>query len=451
MHELVVEDALVSFDGEMVTCAIGIDEGKISRIGKVLKGEESYDARGRLVIPGCIDSHVHFRDMHQEEKEDWLTGSRAAIYGGVTTVVDMPNSDPPTFDVESFKVKQTIAGNRSMIDYSINAGVADNLKQLPRLWKLGALAFGEIFMAKSTGGFSVDEPTLKEALKAITQMGATASIHAEDEALHEELKKSLVNDPSPSIHSKLRPRESEIQAVAAAVKLARETKVAMHITHISTSTAVEMISKEGITCDVTPHHLLLTMDHWKRLGAHAKMNPPIRHDQDRDALWEAVNNGSIEVLASDHAPHTLDEKNVPLRDAPSGVPGVETMLPLMLKAVADKKLPLQRLIDMTSGNPARIFGINGKGSFAKGNDADLVFIDIGRIKQITSAGLHSKAGWTPYLGFEGIFPDAVMLRGEILLDGKEFYGKRGAGQFIPGKGYQRPSLIYEAAKAGKKQ
>ena len=171
MHELVVEDAMVSFDGEILTCAIGIDEGKISRIAKVLKGEETYDARGRLVMPGVIDSHVHFRDMRQEEKEDWLTGSRSAIYGGVTTVVDMPNSDPPTFDVDSFKVKQTIAGNRSMIDYSINAGVGDNLRQLPQLWKLGALAFGEIFMAKSTGGFSVDEPALKEALKAINADG----------------------------------------------------------------------------------------------------------------------------------------------------------------------------------------------------------------------------------------------------------------------------------------
>ncbi|CAJ35753.1 dihydroorotase [Methanocella arvoryzae] len=450
MHELVVEDAMVSFDGEILACSIGIDEGKITRIAKVLKGEEKYDARGRLVMPGVIDSHVHFRDMRQEEKEDWLSGSKAALYGGVTTVVDMPNSDPPTFDAEAFKVKQTVAANRSMVDFSLNAGVGDNLPQLPQLWKLGALAFGEIFMAKSTGGFSIDEPALKEALKAITLMGATASIHAEDEALHEELKKSLKHDPSSSIHSKLRPRESEINAVEAAIRLARETRVAMHITHISTSRAVELISREGITCDVTPHHLLLTMDHWDRLGSHAKMNPPIRHDSDRNALWKAVNDGSIEVLASDHAPHTLDEKNLPVREAPSGVPGVETMLPLMLKAVADKRLPLQRLIDMTSANPARIFGIEGKGSFAAGNDADMVFVDMAKVRQITPAGLHSKAGWTPYRGFEAIFPEAVMLRGDIVLDGKDFYAKRGTGKFIPGKGYKRLSDVLKMARAGKR-
>jgi dihydroorotase len=190
------------------------------------------------------------------------------------------------------------------------------------------------------------------------------------------------------------------------------------------------------------------MDHWNRLGAYAKMNPPIRHEHDREALWKAVNDGSIEVLASDHAPHTLDEKKAPVREAPSGVPGVETMLPLMLKAAADNLLPIQRLIDMTSANPARIFDIRGKGSFAAGNDADLIFIDMDRTRQITSTGLHSKAGWTPYGGFDAIFPEAVMLRGDMLLDGKDFYGKRGAGQLIPGKGYQKPSFIREMTKAG---
>ncbi|HMK46850.1 MAG TPA: dihydroorotase [Methanocella sp.] len=450
MHELVVEDARVSFDGEIITCSIGIDGGKISRIGKILKGEEVYDAGGKLVIPGVIDSHVHFRDLNQEEKEDWSTGSRAAIYGGVTTTVDMPNSDPPTFDAESFKIKQTVAASRSMVDYALNAGVRNNLKQLQRLWKLGALAFGEIFMAGSTGGFSVDETTLKEALTLIGKLGATASIHAEDEALHEKLKEALRNDQSPAVHSRLRPRESEIRAVETAVKLARETKAAVHITHISTSAAVEMIKDEGITCDVTPHHLFLTMDHWRRLGPHAKMNPPIREDLDREALWKAVSDGSVDVVASDHAPHTLDEKKLPVRDAPSGVPGVETMLPLMLKAVSDRKLPLQRLIDMTSLNPARIFGIRGKGSFTAGNDADLLVIDIGAARSITPTSLHSKAGWTPYVGFEGIFPKAVMLRGELLLDGKEFYGKRGNGRFVPGMGYERPSAVRDAAKLARK-
>lgn len=449
MHELVVEDAQVSFDGEIVTCSIGIDEGKITRIAKVLKGEDVYDARGQLVIPGVIDSHVHFRDFHQEDKEDWMTGSKAAIYGGVTTVVDMPNTDPPTFDEEAFTIKRTVASNRSMVDFGINAGVTANLRKLLPLWKAGALAFGEIFMAKSTGGFSVDEVTLKEALGMIARMGATASIHAEDESLHEGLKKSLKNDISASVYSKMRPRESEIKAVEEAVKLERATKAAMHITHISTSRSVELIRNEGITCDVTPHHLFLTMSHWDRLGAMAKMNPPIRHEKDRQALWKAVNDGSIQVLASDHAPHTLDEKKAPVRDAPAGVPGVETMLPLMLKAVADNHLPLQRLIDMTSENPGRIFGIPGKGRFAKGCDADMLFIDMGNVRAIDAANLHSKAGWTPYRGFEGIFPQAVMLRGEVILDGKEFYTKRGSGRFIAGRGYQRKPDLKDMTRKGK--
>lgn len=446
MYELVVENAKMCFDGRIVTGSIGINEGKIVKIAKILKGEEVFDARGMLALPGAIDTHVHFRDMGQEEKEDWLSGSKAAIYGGVTTVVDMPNTDPPTFDKESFKVKLTVARNRSMVDFAINAGVSSRLKGLPEMWKQGALAFGEIFMAKSTGGYSVDEDTLREALRMIASMGATASIHAEDESLHEELKKALKDDRSPSIHSKLRPRESEINAVREAIKLAKDAGVAMHITHISTGTAIDMIKNEGITCDVTPHHLLLNMGHWKKLGSYAKMNPPIRHKNDIDALWKAVRDGSIEVLASDHAPHTKDEKAADVRTAPSGVPGVETMVPLMLKAVSDGKLTLQRLMDMMAGNPARIFGIVGKGKVLEGYDADIMLVDMSAVKTIHAPDLHSKAGWTPYEDFEGIFPVAVMQRGKLLLDGTEFYAKRGEGKFITGKGYISTSRKIEMAK-----
>ncbi|MGA9138944.1 MAG: dihydroorotase [Methanocella sp.] len=435
MHRLVVENARALLDGEIISCSIGIDEGKISRIAKILKGAETFDAHGMLVMPGAIDTHVHFRDLRQGEKEDWLTGSRAAIYGGVTTVVDMPNTDPPTVDEESFEVKRAVAKNRCMIDFAINGGVSGNLRRLPRLWELGVLAFGEVFMAHSTGGMGLDTESLREALKVIAALGATASIHAEDEALHEQLKKTLKNDTSASVYSQMRPRESEINAVAEAVELQRETKVAMHITHISTAKSVEMISKAGITCDVTPHHLMLNMGHWKRLGARAKMNPPIRSDKDIAALWKAINDGSIEVLASDHAPHTADEKKLPVKEAPAGVPGVETMMPLMLKAMADGRLSLQRLIDMTSANPAMIFDIAGKGRLARGYDADFIFVDMSAVSTITAASLHSKAGWTPYEGFEAIFPKAVMLRGNVILDGKEFYAKRGSGQLIRGKGY----------------
>jgi len=309
--------------------------------------------------------------------------------------------------------------------------------RLPRLWQLGTLAFGEVFMAHSTGGMGLDAESLREALKVIARLGATASIHAEDEALHEQLKRALKNDTSVSVYSQMRPPESEINAVAEAIELQRETKVAMHITHISTAKSVEMISKAGITCDVTPHHLMLTMGHWKRLGSRAKMNPPIRGARDINALWKAVNDGSIEVLASDHAPHTADDKSLPVREAPAGVPGVETMMPLMLKAMADGRLSLQRLIDMTSENPAMIFDIAGKGRIARGYDADFIFVDMGAKSLISASGLHSKAGWTPYEGFEAIFPKAVMLRGNVILDGKEFYAKRGSGQFIRGKGFTR--------------
>ncbi|HTX43874.1 MAG TPA: amidohydrolase family protein, partial [Methanocella sp.] len=210
---------------------------------------------------------------------------------------------------------------------------------------------------------------------------------------------------------------------------------AVHITHVSTSRTVELLRGEPITCDVTPHHLLLNMRHWDKLKARAKMNPPLRSHKDVEALWEAARNGSIDVLASDHAPHTKGEKAADVRSAPAGVPGVETMVPLMLREVADGRLPLQRFIDMTTANPARIFGIKNKGMLEEGYDADLVFVDMGARRVINAHELHGKAGWTPYEGMEGIFPAAVMQRGELLLDEKEFYGRRGAGRFIRGRGY----------------
>jgi dihydroorotase len=437
MHTLVIENARVPFGADIITCSIGIDDGKISRIAKILKGEQAYDAQNMLALPGIIDSHVHFRDMGQEEKEDWLTGSRAAIYGGVTTVVDMPNTDPPTFDEESLQVKLTVARNRSMIDFALNAGVSDNLRELPVLWKRGVLAFGEIFMAKSTGGFSVDTETLKAALLEIKKMGATASIHAEDEALNEQKARELINDRSEDVYSMMRPPESEVNAVKEAIRLERETGVAMHITHISTAKAVELLRGEPITCDVTPHHLLLNMRHWDKLKSRAKMNPPLRSRKDNEALWDAVRNGSIDVLASDHAPHTRDEKAADVKTAPSGVPGVETMVPLMLKEVSDGRLSLQRFIDMTTANPARIFGISGKGRLEEGYDADIVLVDMGARRPIHGYELHSKAGWTPYEGFDAIFPRAVLQHGELLLDGKELYARRGRGRFVAGKGHVR--------------
>lgn len=437
MHELVVENARVPFGNEIVTCSIGIDEGKIKRIAKILKGEQAYDARNMLTLPGIIDSHVHFRDMGQEEKEDWLSGSRAAIYGGVTAVVDMPNTDPPTFDEESFKIKLTVAQNRSMVDFAINGGVSDNIKALPLLWRRGALAFGEIFMAESTGGYCVGGQALRAALLEIKKIGATASIHAEDEALNALRTRELAADQGADVYSRMRPPESEVNAVREAIRLEHETGAAMHITHVSTARTVELLRGEPITCDVTPHHLLLSTRHWDKLKAYAKMNPPLRAARDVEALWEAARNGSIDVLASDHAPHTKDEKAAGVKAAPSGVPGVETMVPLMLKEVADGRLPLQRFIDMASANPARIFGIAGKGRIEEGYDADLVLVDMGARRLIRGPQLHGKAGWTPYEGFEAIFPAAVMQRGGLLLDGKEFYGRRGAGKFIRGKGYAR--------------
>lgn len=435
MPDLVIKNARLFIGDAIQPAEIAVDNGKISKIGKIVGTEEVnqvIDARGALVLPGAIDVHVHFRDPGMTKKEDWYTGSRAAAAGGVTTVIDHPNTIPPTIDVESFKKKQK-AAKKSIIDYGINAGVTRNLKSLKELWKLGAMAFGEIFMAESTASLNVNEITLKQALEVIGDLGAVACIHAEDEESRKKFFHMLKENLEPGSYSKSRPVLSEKIAVEKAIKLCENTK--LHFCHISAYESLEAIRKaktENITCEAAPHHLFLSTKDWKRLGTLGKMNPPLRDFHSQQSLWAGLNDGTIDVVASDHAPHLEHEKMTDIWSAPAGVPGVETMMPLMLMAVKRNLLTLKRLIEVTSLNPAGIFNLK-KGVLSQGYDADLIIV--GKAAEIRKEKLHSKAGWTLYNGMEGIFPKMVISRGDIVLADGEITAKRGRGKFIPGKGF----------------
>jgi dihydroorotase len=308
------------------------------------------------------------------------------------------------------------------------------------------IAFGEIFMAQSTGELNISEQTLDEALSAITGLGSMACIHAEDEAMRLKCEAYLKDDLSPQSHSRARPNLCEAIAVEKAIGLVKKNKTKAHFCHISALETVGLLRKEkyvaqkspypsGMTCEVTPHHLFLSTKEWERLGSFGKMNPPLRGHHDVKALMNALNDGTIDMVASDHAPHTEAEKEADIKKAPSGVPGVETLLPLMLTAVKRNLLPLERMIDVTSRNPARIFGLDShsKGVFAEGYDADLIVVDTHHSSEIKGDRLHSKAGWTPYEGMEGIFPEYTIARGEIVWDG-EITSSRGRGNFLPGRG-----------------
>ncbi|MDP2765963.1 MAG: dihydroorotase [Candidatus Methanoperedens sp.] len=439
MPDLVIKNARIFINGAIQPAEIAVDNGKITKIGKIVGTEEVnqvIDAKGALVLPGAIDMHVHFRDPGMKKKEDWYTGSCAAAAGGVTTVIDHPNTIPSTIDPESFKKKQKEA-KKSIIDYGINAGVTQNLKSLKELWELGATAFGEIFLAESTASLNVNYRTLKEALEVIGDMGAVACIHAEDEETRKKFVHLLKGNLKPESYSKSRPALSEKIAVEKAIKLAGNAK--LHFCHISAHESLESIKKAkaentNITCEVAPHHLFLTTKDYRRLGTLGKMNPPLRDFHSQQSLWKGVNDGAIDVVASDHAPHLESEKMTDIWTAPAGVPGVETMMPLMLMAVKRNLLTLTRLIEVTSQNPAKIFSLK-KGAIAKGYDADMIIA--GKVKEIRKEKLHSKAGWTPYNGMRGMFPRMTISRGDIVFEDDAIIAKRGRGRFIPGQGLVR--------------
>ncbi len=434
MPDLIIKNARLLIEDAVQQAEIAIDNGKISKIGKII-GADAFDriidARNALVLPGAIDVHVHFRDPGMTKKEDWYTGSCAAAAGGVTTVIDHPNTIPPTINPDSFVKKQKQA-KKSIIDYGINAGVTQNLRYLKELWELGATAFGEIFMAESTGSLNVNDRTLKEALEVTGSLGAVACIHAEDEDTRKKYVHMLKGNLEPESYSKSRPPLSEKIAVEKAIGMAVNVK--LHFCHISTHESLLLIKKEkseNISCEVAPHHLFLSIKDSKRLGTLGKMNPPLRDFQSQQSLWAGLNNGTIDVVASDHAPHLEPEKMTDIWTAPAGVPGVETMMPLMLMAVKRNLLTLKRLIEVTSLFPAKIFSLR-KGVLAPGFDADLILL--GEVQEIRKEKLHSKAGWTPYNGMKGVFPKMTISRGDIVLQEGEIIAKRGRGRFIPGKG-----------------
>lgn len=449
MSNILIKNTRVFYRNILQPGEVLIEDGKIKRIAKDLKGENAdriIDAKDALTLPSGIDVHVHFREPGMEHKEDWYTGSCSAAAGGITTVVDHPNTVPPTVDKKSFKKKLKLAKRKSVVDFGINGGVTESIGKLAELWELGVLAFGEIFMAESTAGLGIGDDVFHEAMEQIKELGALPCIHAEDEETRLKNEALLKKDFSPESHSRIRSNLCEAIAVKKAIDKLTELEVGGHFCHISTMEAIGQIrnrkypvSGKGlppITAEVAPHHLFLSTKDWERLGVFGKMNPPLRDRTNVKGLLNAINDGTIDMIASDHAPHREFEKEGDIKSAPAGVPGVETLMPLMLLAVKKNLIPLGRMIDLTSTAPARVFGLDkhGKGSFTAGFDADLIIVDPTDVRKINGDLLHSKAGWTPYEGMDGIFPVYTISRGEIVWDG-EVIGDKGRGAFLKGAGF----------------
>lgn len=401
------------------TIDIWIKDGRVAALGGPHRAQEKIDARGMLVLPGAIDAHVHFRDPGPNYKEDWASGSAAAAAGGVTAVVDQPNTDPRTLDARSFDLKLDIARHRSVVDFCLNGGPG----QIGELMKAGVTAIGEIFT------YEHSDAELQRILGETQKAGALATIHAEDGLVVSERTVPLRSFHEPEVYSLARPAAAE----AAAIEKALSWSDRLHICHLSTLRGLELVREakgkgKKVSCEVAPHHLFFNVKDYRKQGSFLKINPPLRSQEDNDALWAGLRAGSIDILASDHAPHLPEEKRDDIWEAPAGVPGVETMLPLLLFAVKRNMLSLERLVDALTARPAQIFSLACKGSIEAGKDADLVMVDPKKVSRINADRLHSRAEWTPFEGLSAIFPQMTLLRGEVIFDG-EIAAKPGFGRF----------------------
>ncbi|MBI4394057.1 MAG: dihydroorotase [Euryarchaeota archaeon] len=390
-------------------CEIGISDGRIVAVGKRLRSTAPrLSIRRGILMPGAVDMHVHFRDPGSTHKEDFVSGTTAAAFGGVTFVADMPNNETPVTDARAYAKKQAAVRGRAAVDYGLVAGLDDALEAL----RLGAAPVAyKAYLGRSTGGLLLaSTQALRRAVKRSERSGRPLIVHAEADTC---LAKSDGTQENLRGHSSARSPRCEVEAIQRVVA-ARPSGV--HVAHVTSRLALAATRGAGLTREVTPHHLLLDFNSKKRPGSLCKVNPPLRSPADRSALMSALRGGGVEVLASDHAPHTLAEKAAGFKTAPAGVPGVETMVPLMMSLVKRGGLSIRRLAEASASNPGRILGIP-KGAIAPGFDADLVLYDLAEERRIEASVLHSKCGWTPFQGRQAVFPTRVWLRGEEVVTG----------------------------------
>ena len=396
---------------------VRIDGERIDAVdsGLTADGDETVvDADGRLLLPGAIDVHVHFREPGYSHKETWRTGSRSAAAGGVTTVVDQPNTDPATTSGAAFDGKAALAAT-SLVDYGINGGVTPAWEP-ESLFERPLFALGEVFLADSTGDMGIDGDLFASAVDRAAAADVTVTVHAEDADLFDDAAlegagDGVGRDAPADRWSAYRTPEAEIAAIERAVEVGTGRGATIHVAHTSTPEGVDAATERGATCEVTPHHLFLSREDLPELGTYGRMNPPLRSEARRRQLFERLADGTVDVVATDHAPHTITEKEQSLTAAPSGVPGVETLLPLLLEAAREGKLSHERVREVTATRPAEIFDLPRKGRIEPGMDADLVLVDPEDARSIRGADLHSNCGWTPFEGLCGVFPDLTTVRG----------------------------------------
>jgi dihydroorotase len=401
---------------------VGVRAGRIVAIGDLSRASagQIIDCTGLHILPGVVDSQVHFREPGLEHKEDLESGSRAAVLGGVTSVFEMPNTKPLTTSAEALADKVTRATNRMHCDFAFwVGGTRENARDVGELERLPGAAGIKVFMGSSTGDLLVEDD--EGVFSILKNTRRRAAFHSEDEfRLRERMGERVPGDPAS--HPVWRDEIAALQSTERLVNIARRARARIHVLHISTAEEIDFLEhhKDVATAEATPHHLTLTADDYARLGTLLQMNPPVRSARHRDGVWRGIQNGVIDVLGSDHAPHTREEKAKAYPDSPSGMTGVQTLVPVMLDHVNAGRLTLERFVDLSSHGPNRIFGMARKGRIAAGYDADFTIVDMKRRETITDAQQGSKAGWTPHHGRQVTgWPVGTIVRGiTVMWDGE---------------------------------
>ena len=422
MSDLIIKNGQCYVEGELKNVDVAISDGKIQKIGQISdKAENIIDAKGLTVLPGCIDTQTHFREPGSTDTEDLNSGSRAAVVGGITAVFEMPNTNPPTSNLKEFQRKLDLAKNRMYCNYAFYFGAtAGNVSQLAELKNLEGCCGIKLFVGSSTGNLLV---ALEQDIDKVFQNSSkVVAVHSEDEEILNKNKRLIKNGDVHS-HPIWRSEECAISSTRRIVRLAKKYNKKAHVLHITTKQEVDFLSqhKGNITFEITPQHLTIyAPDCYDKLGTYAQMNPPIRDKSHYDRLWYAVRNNFNDTIGSDHAPHLKVNKEKEYPNSPSGMPGVQTLMPVMLDHVNHGKLSLTQLINLVCENPIKIFGVQNKGYIKEGYDADFTIVDMNKKITIKNENIESKCGWSPFndVEFKGT-PVATIISGKIKMkDGK---------------------------------
>ena len=425
---LIIKNGLCFVDGVLKDLDLGIIGDKIIKIGKITdENAKVYDAKNKIILPGVIDTQVHFREPGKNNAENLESGSRAAIAGGVTSVFEMPNTNPPTSTFEEFNKKLKSAENRMFCNYAFYFGATpDNMKELSLVNSLNGCCGVKLFAGSSTGTLLVSNE--KDIEKVIKNSSKIISVHSEDENILNKRKK-YIKEGDVSSHPNWRNEDCALESTKRVVRIAQKHKKKIHILHVTTKQEIDFFAKnkENVTFEITPQHLtLFAPDCYDKLKTLSQMNPPIRTKDHYDKLWEAVNESLVSTIGSDHAPHTLEEKNKIYPLSPSGMPGVQTLLPVMLNHINNGKLNLNKLVKLVCENPSKLFGIKSKGYIKENYDADLTIVDMKKEVIIKNNWIESKCKWTPCNDFKVKgFPVGTIVNGKIVMENGKIVTKAG--------------------------